>query len=258
MIRVESEGLVYYRFELFDDIKDLSHGVFTRAGGVGDPPLDALNLAFQADEPEENTSANLNKAAAALGFETLVFAGQVHGDRSLLVRAEDEYRPRRASDVVSGYDALLTPDPGVGLLVKLADCQGVLLYDPDTKNLAVVHSGWRGSVQNILGKTVRRMKEELGARPDGMLAGISPSLGPCCAEFVNYRDELPESFWDYRQGDLFDFWAISRDQLVEAGLRPDNLEFSGMCTKCGSEGFFSYRGEGRTGRFGLAAGRIGE
>ncbi|MFH1136656.1 MAG: polyphenol oxidase family protein [Pseudomonadota bacterium] len=258
MIRVESEGLVYYRFEIFEGVKELAHGVFTRAGGVGSPPHDGLNLGFQDGFPEEHTAANLGKAARALGFSDLAFAGQVHGDQAMLVRSEDNYRPRRAADVVPGFDALMTPDPGVGLLVKLADCQGVLLYDPVSKNLAVVHSGWRGSVQNILGKTARRMKDELGARPENMLAGISPSLGPCCAEFVNFRDELPREFWDYGRGSLFDFWAISRDQLVDAGLRPENVEYSNMCTKCGSEGFFSYRGEGRTGRFGLAAGRIGD
>ncbi|MFH1091694.1 MAG: polyphenol oxidase family protein [Pseudomonadota bacterium] len=258
MIRCRENGLVYYRFELFEPYPELQHGVFTRVGGVSPPPRQGLNLAFAEGEPEAYARKNLDLAAEALGFEGLSFAGQAHGDQALVIRAEDNYRPRSRRDVIRGYDALITPDPAVGLLLKLADCQGVILYDPGTRVVALVHSGWRGSVKNVLGRTVRRLEAEFGVRPADLLAGVSPSLGPCCAEFVNYERELPESFWGYGRGDLFDFWAISRDQLTEAGVRPEKIEVSGMCTKCGDEGFYSYRREGITGRFGLVAGRLPE
>jgi copper oxidase (laccase) domain-containing protein len=89
--------------------------------------------------------------------------------------------------------------------------------------------------------------------PKNFLACFSPSLGPCCAEFVNYKTELPQEFWPFKdERDNFDFPAISRGQLVNAGLKDDNIEFSGICTRCSDE-FFSYR-RGDTGRFAVIAG----
>ena len=254
MKRIEENGLVYYRFDIFEPFPEMVHGVFTRRGGVSPPPCDSLNLAFSTDDSVENVRANLDLAAGALGFDRVAFVGQVHGDQALVVRKDDGYGPRQPGDVKVGYDALVTSDHGVGLLTKLADCQGVVLYDPETRSLAVVHSGWRGSVVNVLGRTVKRLASEFDVRPADLRAGISPSLGPCCGEFVNFRQELPEEFWEFGQENHFDFWAISRRQLIEAGLLEGRIETAGICTKCGSREFYSYRGEKSTGRFGVMAG----
>ena len=252
---LRQNGLRYYQFELFDNCPDLVHGVFTRDGGVSPEPQSGLNLAFMPDDTADNVRTNQELAAGALGLEKICYAGQVHGDRALVVRRGDNYFPRAPEETKKGYDALITPDAGLGLLIKLADCQGAILYDPKTGILALVHSGWRGSVSNILGKTVARLKCEFGVDPSDLLCGITPSLGPCCAEFVNYQQELPDTFMVHRHGCHFDFWAISRDQLIEAGLLERHLEIAGICTKCGGPDFYSYRRDGITGRFGLMAGR---
>lgn len=116
--------------------------------------------------------------------------------------------------------------------------------------VANVHSGWRGSIANIIGHTLDAMKKNFGSDPAHVVAGIGPSLGPCCAEFVNYKEEIPEPFWKYRNDRRhFDFWAVSRDQLCEAGVCAENIHISGLCTRCRTDLFFSYRAEGITGRF---------
>ncbi|HUT43902.1 MAG TPA: laccase domain-containing protein, partial [Desulfobacterales bacterium] len=116
--------------------------------------------------------------------------------------------------------------------------------------VANVHSGWRGSINNIIGCTLKVMENSFGCRSRDVVAGIGPSLGPCCAEFVNYKKEIPEAFWKYKNDtNHFDFWSISRDQLCEAGVLFENVDLSRMCTKCDSNRFFSFRGEGTTGRF---------
>jgi copper oxidase (laccase) domain-containing protein len=48
--------------------------------------------------------------------------------------------------------------------------------------------------------------------------------------------------------EYFDFWAISRGQLINAGLLSEHIEVAERCTVCESRHFFSYRGEGTTGR----------
>jgi hypothetical protein len=140
-------------------------------------------------------------------------------------------------------------------MVKVADCQSVFLYDPFLKVVANVHSGWRGSIKNVIGRAVKAMETEMQCLARHIVAGVGPSLGPCCAEFVNYETEIPKEFWKYKdQSDRFDFWSLSRDQLVAAGVLNENIYLSKMCTKCNPTLFFSYRGEGQTGRFAAVIG----
>jgi len=118
-----------------------------------------------------------------------------------------------------------------------------------------VHSGWRGSIQNIIGRTVEMMKQLFDCNPGLIQAGIGPSLGPCCAEFINYKDEIPKAHWSYKDSnDHFDFWSISRDQLLHAGVPAKNIELSRICTRCRTREFFSYRAEKNTGRFAAVIG----
>ncbi|MDL2226858.1 polyphenol oxidase family protein [Deltaproteobacteria bacterium OttesenSCG-928-M10] len=246
-------GLTWQSFSIFDAAPELTHGVFTRAGGVSGPNGSDLNLAFSEADPVENVRRNLRRAETVLGLAPVAFVRQTHSDRVTVVRPGDHYRPQGPEDLRQNYDAMIAPEAGVGLLIKIADCQGVILYDPVSRVLGLVHSGWRGSVQNILGRTVEAMAA-CGVRPADILAAVSPSLGPCCAEFRNYRTELPASFEEFMTApDHFDFWAISRRQLIESGLTPRNVETAGICTKCSPE-FFSYRRGDRWGRFGIMAG----
>jgi hypothetical protein len=93
------------------------------------------------------------------------------------------------------------------------------------------------------------MKAEFGCDPSLLRAAIGPSLGPCCAEFVTYREIFPESFRAFMTRDnYFDLWAVSRSQLLEAGLEDGHIESARWCTRCRTDLFYSHRGEGRTGR----------
>jgi len=134
-------------------------------------------------------------------------------------------------------------------MVQQADCQAVMLFDPVRKVVANAHSGWRGSVANIIAKTIDLMKRDFNTLPADLYAVISPSLGPCCAEFINYRRELPGHFHAYQvRPNYFDFWAISTDQLKESGVPAENIANSRICTVC-DDRFFSYRRNRMTGRF---------
>ena len=113
----------------------------------------------------------------------------------------------------------------------------------------------RHGINNIIGRTVNVMKKNFGGLPSDIVAGVSPSLGPCCAEFTNYKDEIPNKYWVYKDGnDHFDFWSLSCDQLCKAGVLLDNIYLSKKCTKCNTDLFFSYRRESITGRFAAVIG----
>lgn len=169
-----------------------------------------------------------------------ILADQVHGDLILEVSAKPETIPL--------CDGFMTNKAGLSLMVKVADCQGILMYDPITHSAAAVHSGWRGSTLNIIGRAVEKMREAYGTNPADLLVAISPSLGPCCAVFTDPKNELPESCYAFiREGNLVDFWALSVSQLLEAGVR--QIEVAGKCTKC-QPGYFSHR-NGDSGRMGV-------
>lgn len=222
----------------------LFQGIFTRRGGVSPVPFDSLNVGYSVGDDRRHVDRNRARIQAAAGLERLFFLHQVH-DCKVVVLGNDP----------AGYgrpeaDAVVTDRPDIGLTIQTADCQAVLIFDPRRRVIANVHSGWRGSIQNVVGATIEAMKETFGCHPAHILAGIGPSLGPCCAEFVNYRKEIPEACWAYKSSDThFDFWAMSRDQLMAAGVPAGGIESAGMCTRCAADRFFSYRAGRKTGRF---------
>ncbi len=231
-----------------------AHGVvcrfscYDRRGGVSSGVWNSLNVGRRLGDSDEAVDENRRRIRQNLGLGTLVSAHQVHGTTVAC------WEGKRRTDVeIADSDALMTDQPGAGLLIQQADCQAVLLFDPVQNAVAAVHCGWRGSVQGILSQVVAAMGSRYGSAPADLLALISPSLGPCCAEFVNHRDELPEEFRPFQVADNhFDFWRISRSQLVAAGMDARRVTVSGICTAC-SEEYFSYRracrqGNGRTGR----------
>jgi len=236
-------GIHFLEFPLLEGLP-VVHAVFRRHGGISPLPFDSLNVSFGVGDEAAHVRENRIKIKRALGLPVLVSARQVHGDRVLAVEA---MQPEDWE--AEGYDALITNRSGVGLMIQQADCQAVLLADTKLRAIGVCHAGWRGSVANIIAKTIRAMQQHFAVEPRDLLAAVSPSLGPCCAEFVNYHKELPESFRAFRaDGDKFDFWAISRKQLQEAGVPSGNIEIASICTVCNAD-FFSYRRQKITGRF---------
>ena len=236
-----------FQFQRLSQEHNLIHGVFTRHGGVSAPPFDTLNTSYAVGDRQEDVAENIRKVRCVIQAKDLMYMNQSHGDGILVLRQGALCINGEALDV----DALITDIPGVGLMVKQADCQGVIIYDPEKNVVADVHCGWRGNVQNILAGVVSRMNKEFGCRQSGLLAAIGPSLGPCCAEFIGHKEIFPKAFEGFMtRENHFDLWAVSCRQLTEAGLRPEHIEVAGICTKCRKDLFFSYRAEGTTGRFG--------
>ena len=227
----------------FDFGDGLTGGFFNRHGGISPVPFDSLNVSYGVGDDAELVECNRARLKECLGLKALISARQVHGERILSIT-----EPRSSDFEHTGYDALITNQPGVGLLIQQADCQAVVLHDPVNRVVANAHSGWRGSVANIIAKTIARMVVDFGSNPAKIMAAISPSLGPCCAEFVHFLAELPKEFHgDQVRPEHFDFWAISRKQLEQAGVPASHIKIAGVCTRC-DPNYFSYRREGTTGR----------
>ena len=239
-------GAVFFRFPGLSKRGGLDHWVFTRRGGVSPPPYDSLNVSYRTADRPEFVRENIGIITKTIRTGRLHFLDQVHGRQMVVLR---KGQPAE-SDTVKQADALMTNIPELALMIKVADCQSVLIYDPLNRVVSNVHCGWRGQVSNILGAVVKRMGSKFGSYPAHLRAAIGPSLGPCCAEFVTYREIFPASFRSFMSREnYFDLWALSRWQLLEEGLKEENIEISGLCTRCRTDLFFSHRGEKVTGRF---------
>jgi YfiH family protein len=249
-------GLFFLQFPSLEAYPELFHAVFTRWGGFSEPPFDSLNMSMGLGDDPRRVTKNRGRIVQCAGGGEPVFMHQVHGDGVWILKAgRGETGSKRRE--TPRADAAATDVPGKLLVVQAADCQPVFLYHPERRVIAIIHSGWRGSIANITGRTVRILIDAFDCRPENVIAGIGPSLGPCCAEFRNYIKEIPPAFWRYKDsGCHFDFWSLTQDQLCEAGLSEDQVHVSGLCTRCRTDLFFSYREKTPTGRFAAVIGLL--
>jgi YfiH family protein len=237
----------FYRSPLLAALPEVVHGFFTRQGGVSTGAYSSLNVSLAVGDQRKSVAENQRRVKQALGLEILVSAAQVHGGHAAVITSAEQAQGQDIPEV----DILVTALPGMGLIIKQADCQAVMLYDPANRVVADVHCGWRGHLRNILGETVSLLQSRFGSRPDNLYAAVGPSLGPCCAEFRNFQQEFPENLWGYQvRPTYFDLWRLTQDQLSAAGLQPERLDLARLCTRCGSGDFFSYRRDKITGRQG--------
>jgi|SRR5579862_792692 len=238
MIRKQSEGIEWLEFELFADHPHFAHGIFLKPLSVGISKAARIHADKSENDAAETMKENRLRIQKILRTDRLISAYQVHGTSIVHVTEEKGEIPH--------CDGLLTCQKGVGLMIKHADCQAAIFFDPEHKAIANVHCGWRGNVKNLYGIAVLEMQKQFASRPENILVGISPSLGPEKAEFIHYRTELPESFWPYQvKPTYFDLWAISRMQLEGAGILPHHIEIASLCTYSNARDFFSYRRDNR-------------
>jgi polyphenol oxidase len=240
------------------------HGFTRRVPGMGSADG---NVGYSPPRDQADAWANRRAWAAAIGVDPdrLVTSGQVHGNAVLRARAGDAgIGSRPGSGKLGLGDALVADEPGPVLFSLHADCLPILMValgrGGEARAVAAVHAGWRGTVADVAGETVRALGAAFGVRPEDVLAVLGPAIGPCC---YPVGDEV-ETAWFAAVGDrgagavvrgrhgaqpAFDLAAANALLLERAGVRADRIERSGECTSCGA-GWFSHRGQGpATGRF---------
>jgi YfiH family protein len=235
------------------------HGITRRVPGMGDAdgnisyseprdPIDAWKMRqFWCEQ------LNIDPA-------TLVTAHQVHGNSvGVVSRGSAGTGSAPGSGLFGKYDSLVTNEANVAVMMTHADCLAVILCDPQTRSVGVVHAGWRGTVANVSGTAVRTMIDSLGSGPEEILAFIGPGI---CVDCYAVGNEVTDTWSESMPSNggaamskfggqwHFDLAAANGLQLRAAGLRADAIERSGVCTRCGDASWFSHRGQGpATGRF---------
>ena len=249
---VTSEGLPYYQVPDFNISPRFLHAFFGRIGGVSPAPYGTLNVGALSGDSPGNVAENLRRVAAVLGFrgDEIIAARQIHG--SAVIRVQRDHGPRslfRCANAFEG-DALITDEPGICLGILTADCLPVLLVDTVRGVAGAAHAGWRGTLANVAGATVRAMEEAYGSRPEDLLAALGPAIGPCCyrvgeevAQAFLQQDPRLAPFIRHTSDDgrTLDLAGINRKLLIDLGLQSGHIFMTGLCTRCNCHAFFSVR-----------------
>jgi polyphenol oxidase len=200
----------------------------------------------------ENRRRFLEDSGVSAG--RLVCARQVHGDSVACVTAADA--GRGADSPESAFvdtDALITDRRRIPLAIFTADCLPVFLYDAQKQVIGLVHAGWRGTQEDITGKTVQAMMKHYNCQPDDIYAGFGPAIRGCCYKVGEEFSDLFKQGVIRKDGGLYlDLITVNTEQLIRREIKRDNIFDSSICTACGSEGYFSYRREGASCGRGMA------
>lgn len=256
-MNLRRSGEVYYlTFPAFESCSFVRHAFSTRLGGVSRDEFASMNLGFRRGDPDENVLENYRRFCAAAGFDfsTLVASSQDHHTFIRRVGRENRgtgvWKPKDMQSV----DGLVTNEPGVTLVTHYADCVPLFLLDPQKWAIGLVHAGWRGTAAKIGAAAVAAMVREFGSRPQDVLAGIGPSIGPCCFEvdapvrdsFAALRELSPSDFIREDGGGKYyiDLWEANRRVLLEAGIPESGITVAGICTRCSADLLFSHRASG--------------
>ena len=162
-----------------------------------------------------------------VGRNLMKFQKQIHSD---IIKIVGKDTPSLALYPFEA-DGMITNEPGVILNITIADCCAILIYDPIMRVIAALHSGWRGTQQNIAGKCISMMLDKFGCQPENLLVYLYPS-----ASGANY--EVGKEFFDIFLNSIiirenkyyFDNKKEIESQLMQCGILKDNIETSQICT----------------------------
>ena len=243
--------LRFYQFKHFLEFA-LYHGVSMKEKKM---PYH-FSLALHTGEDKTSIQENRKKIATHFHNKNLHFvvANQTHSANIKIIDNASTQGWESIESAIQDCDALITNRANVILTILTADCVPILLFDPKQKVVAAIHAGWRGTKEHILIKTIKKMSKNFHSNPKNIIAGIAPAIGRCCYEVdtnvAKYFTHIPNAFSPKNEKYMLDLPHINKLQLLEAGVKEENIEMSHICTACTVDDFFSYRKEqGCSGRF---------
>lgn len=258
MKKIKLGNIDIYRFEKLAGQQGIAHFITTKNKAF---KMD-FNICLWAVDEILTVIENRKVLASALGIplSAFVFQQQMHTNKVTHVghseagRGVNEYH-----SALEDNDGMITNEKGICIVVIGGDCVPLLFYDPVKQVIGAAHSGWRGTAKRIAEQTIKKMHEQHECNPADILVGIGPSISK---NFYEVDEVVYEAFAKTYQNPAqffepgkekgkyqLDLWKANQIQLIESGIKPENIEISGLCTYTNAEDFFSAR-RGESGRFG--------
>jgi polyphenol oxidase len=224
---------------IFKQYPEIVYGFSTKIGPNANPPY-YFNLSNSVGDNKEIVDLSRESFFYKLGLNEnkISYQKQVH---------EDYIREVNVSGNCGESDALITTSKNLGLAISSADCPAIFIYDPVKKNIAAVHSGWRGTEKKIVQKTIIKLKDEFSSDPQDLICYIGPSISQ-----KNYEvgEEVAHKFDDefiLKKEDKFylDVAGVSYKMMIAEGVKKINIQVSKLCSFEYESLLHSYRRDGQ-------------
>lgn len=249
-----ANGVTWLSCAPLESVPGLVQGFSTRFGGVSEGHLSSMNLSFSRGDREECVRENFRRIGGAIGFEpeNLVFSSQTHTTNVRVVDERDRGKGFVAPLDYSDVDGLVTNVPGLVLTTFYADCVPLYFVDTVKRVVGLSHSGWRGTVSKMGKVTVQTMADNYGSRPEDIIAVIGPSICQDCYEVSKDvieqfqekfdKEDYPALYVEMGNGKYrLNLWKANERVLLEAGILPEHLYVTDICTCCNPRLLFSHR-----------------
>ncbi len=223
---------------IFNRYPEIIFGFSTKIGENGYSTFD-FNLSYSVGDDKSNVDNNreLFLNAVGLDLEAVGFQRQMHSDIIKIIDCAGDN---------GESDALITSKKNLGLAIVIADCTPIFIYDFKKKVIAAIHSGWRGTEQKILYKTLVKLQKDFDSNPDNLIAYIGPSISAANYKVGNeVAQKFDHSFVLRNDGEIFlDVSGINYKMLVDFGIPQNQIQKSELCTYEFKTLLHSYRRDG--------------
>lgn len=221
--------------EIFQPFPQIRAAVSTRGKISSERPF-GINMSYSVGDDPKNVDRSRMEFFSSIDIDvaTLAIPKQIHSSNIQIIDASGSY---------PDCDGLITQADDVALVITVADCLPILMFDPQHNVIAAVHAGWRGTVSQIARNAVEQMIKNYRSNPDQLLVYIGPGAGDCCYEIGNdVASQFQNQFVVLRHEKKFlDLKKINFHQLLEIGVQKQHIEVCPHCTICEPELFHSYR-----------------
>ena len=258
---VQKDEVLYLTFPALSKIEGITHLFTTRLGGVSEGIFDSMNLSYTRGDKKESVDENYRRIAAMLGCSPadIVCSDQTHTTNIRKVTAADKgkgvIRERDYTDI----DGLVTNEPGIALATFYADCVPLYFADPVKKVIGLAHSGWRGTVGRIGAEMIKKMEQEYGCDRKDIVVANGPSI---CKDCYEVSEDVAEQFEAEFGSKVLepgkaegkyqlDLWKANEMVFLQAGIWPEHISVTDICTCCNHKLLFSHRAsKGQRGNLG--------
>ena len=232
----------FYQTSLLNKHANVVHSFTTKNVG---------NLAFHVNDDIDNVTTNHDNLAKKLHYDKnkLIHMKQIHSNIVHVVTNSDKF------DNPPTCDALITNKVDTPLMVMVADCSPMLFFDPIQKVIAVAHAGRAGAFTNIVQNVINAFINDFSCETKNVIVSVGASIGSCCyevgEEIYFEAKRLNLDFAIEKKDDFYhlDIRNILKKQLIQSGVKKNNIEISNECNRCLHKNYFSYRENRITGRF---------
>lgn len=243
--------LEYLVFPKLEETGVVEHLFTTRTGGISSGIYSTMNLSFSRGDDPECVSENYRRIGEVLKVEPghMVASKQTHTTNIHLVTEEDIGNGITRPSAYDDIDGLATDIPGIALATFFADCVPLYFVDPVHKAIGLAHSGWRGTVAGMGACMVQFMQEHFQSDPRDLVAAVGPSICVDCYEVSEevaeqFREGFPEEVLQKGKAPgkyQLDLWKANESILLKAGILPEHLSVTDVCTCHNPEYLFSHR-----------------